>query len=60
MSFEQKAKDEAEQAQTGLSRELEDSQLKGIAGGKTEPPDRTEKKDAFTLMNETDRSTFRR
>ena len=61
MSSEQKSKDEAEQAQTReLSGELEDLQLKGIAGGTTEPPDRTEKQDTFTQMNETDRSTFRR
>jgi len=60
MSSEQKAKDQAEQAQTRLSRELEDSQLEGIAGGTTKPPDRTEKTDTFTQMNETDRSTFRR
>ncbi len=60
MSSEQQAKDQAEQAPTRLSCELEDSQLEGMAGGTTEPPDRTEKTDTFTQMNEADRSTFRR
>ena len=60
MSSEQEAKDQAEQAQTGLSRELEDSQLEEVAGGTTEPPARTEKTDTFTRTEETDRGTFRR